>query len=276
MGRHADEVRRRGLARWVIAVIVFVLVLAAGTTAYLLIVNRDNPATAAGACTGAVVLPVVASTGAVPAMTAAGTAFDATAPVARSTCVTTSVSAAPGADVAENLATDWTAEALPPPTVWASDSQTDVDALEKTRPDLTSGRDDQPLATSPVVLAVQAPDALAVEGITWSKLAGAVGTNGTVQLPSGDPLTLALPDPRTNRATAYALESMLAPGGGALTSGDVTAAKKAMTTWPAIPTSPRPPPWRRFRNCTPAPPRSVRCRWWNPNWPSTTPPPQDR
>lgn len=229
MGRHADEVRRRGLARWVIAVIVFVLVLAGGTTAYLLIVNRDNPATAAGACTGTIVLPVVASTGAAAAMTAAGTAFDATAPVARSTCVTTNVSAAPGADVAENLARDWSGEALPSPTVWASDSQTDINALDKTRPDLTSGRDAQPLATSPVVLAVQAPDALAVEGLTWSKLAEAVGTNGTVQLPSGDPLTLALPDPRTNRATAYALESMLAPTGGAVTPAAVTAAKAALT-----------------------------------------------
>ncbi len=229
MGRHADAARRRGLARWVIAVIVFVLVLAGGTTAYLLIVNRDNPATAAGACTGTVVLQVVASTGAAPSMTAAGTAFDGTAPVARSTCVTTSVSAAPGAGVAANLEGDWTGEALPPPAVWASDSETDVTALERTRSDLTSGRDDQPLATSPVVLAVQAPDALAVEGLSWSKLARAVGPGGSVQLPSGEPLTLALPDPMTNRATAYALESMLATGGGALTPAVVTAARATLT-----------------------------------------------
>jgi hypothetical protein len=229
MGRHADETRHRGFARWLVAAVVAVVLLTAGTIAYIVIVNRDNSASAGG-CTGSTVLPVIASTGAFAAVTEAAKDFDATAPVARSTCVSTSVTSLPGPTVATALADGWTISSSPPPTVWASDSMTDLVALEDQQPELTSGRDDEPLATSPVVLAVRPADAVAVEGLTWATLPTSVGGDGGVQLPSGDPLTLALPDPRTNRGTAYALESVLSTGTTAVSPATVAAGKSELAT----------------------------------------------
>jgi len=229
MGRHADETRHRGFARWLVAAVVAVLLLVAGTIAYIVIVNRDNSASAGG-CTGSTVLPVIASTGAFSAMTEAAKDFDATTPVARSTCVTTSVHSLPGPAVATALADGWTISSSPPPTVWASDSMTDLVTLEEQKSELTSGRDDEPLATSPVVLAVRPSDAVAVEGLTWSTLPTSAGDDGGVQLPSGDPLTLALPDPRTNRATAYALESALSTSATAVTPATVAAGEAELAT----------------------------------------------
>src|SRR6476620_9800564 len=137
MGRHADETRHRGFARWLVAAVVAVVLLAAGAVAYIIIVNRDNTASAGG-CTGTTVLPVIASTGAFSAMFEAAKEFDAGKPVARSTCVTTSVQSLPGPAVATALADGWTISSSPPPTVWASDSMTDLVDLEAEKSELTS------------------------------------------------------------------------------------------------------------------------------------------
>ena len=95
MARHTSDGSRRGLAPWVIVTAVAVLVIAGATTAYVLIVNgSDDEANAA--CTGQVVLPIISSAGATPAIRSAAAGFDATAPSARSTCVTTEVTEMPG------------------------------------------------------------------------------------------------------------------------------------------------------------------------------------
>src|SRR6187200_847182 len=102
MGRHSDPVRHRGVAGWLIAAIVTVVVLAGATVAYVIVVNRDNSA-AAGACAESVVLPVAAAEGSVAAMTSAATAFDGTAPTARSACVTTGVTGSAGGEIVDGL-----------------------------------------------------------------------------------------------------------------------------------------------------------------------------
>jgi hypothetical protein len=72
------------------------------------------------------------------------------------------------------------------------------------------------MATSPVVLAVRTDDAAAVAdaGLSWQNLPAATGPTGSVTLPSGQHLILALPDPTTNRATSYALQSVVAARSG--------------------------------------------------------------
>ena len=91
--RHGSGSGGARIAPWIIVTIVGAVVVAAAITAYVLI-TRDNKDTAT--CSGQVVLQVVAAPGAGPAIQAAGAAFDATAPVARSACVTTDVTTATG------------------------------------------------------------------------------------------------------------------------------------------------------------------------------------
>lgn len=210
--RHASDGARRGIATWIIVTIVSVLVIAGGVTAYLLIVDGDDETSAA--CQSQVVLPVAAGEAAAPAITAAATAFDATSPVARSACVSTVVTAVPDDEAAAALAADWQPPTGSAPAMWVPASEAALVGLETTDSALTAGRNNDPLATSPVVIAVRTQDAAAVTaaGLSWQGLNAATGPDGTLVLPGGSPMVLALPDPTTNRATSYALQSVLAAG----------------------------------------------------------------
>jgi hypothetical protein len=213
--RHSSEGGRRGVAPWIIITAVVVLVIAAGTTAYLLIVGGGDDE-ASATCSSQVVLPVVTAPGAAAAITDAATAFDATKPVARSACVSTSVTTLPNAETISALADGWQQNSTAAPGMWVADSAASLAALESTNSGLTAGRDTKPMATSPVVLAVRTDDAAAVAaaGLSWQNLPAATGPTGSVTLPSGQHLILALPDPTTNRATSYALQSVVAAGAG--------------------------------------------------------------
>ena len=181
-------------------------------------------ATQAG-CSAQVALPVTADVSSAPAIAAAAAAFDATLPVARSACVTTVVGEIPGSEAARLLAADWQPPDGPAPAVWVVDDESPLAALEETNSSMTAGRDTDPMAASPVVLAVRPEDAGAVAGVAWSELPAAAGPDGTTLLADGRHLTLALPDPRTNRATSYALQSILAgSANGAPVTPDAIAA----------------------------------------------------
>ena len=113
--------------------------------------------------------------------------------------------------------------------MWVADSAADLATLESTNSALTAGRDTSPMATSPVVLAVRTDDAAAVTaaGLSWQTLPAATGPNGSVILPSGQHLVVALPDPITNRATSYALQSVVAARtGGTVDAAGVTALRR--------------------------------------------------
>jgi hypothetical protein len=116
--------------------------------------------------------------------------------------------------VADNTTTatpveQWQQDTSQAPAMWVADSEADLLAVEATDSGLTAGRDTEPIATSPVVLAVRSSEALAAAELSWADLANQTGPDGTVALPSGRRVILALPDPRTNRATSYALQSAL-------------------------------------------------------------------
>lgn len=210
--RHGSDGGRRGIAPWIIVTLVSALVLAVAVVAYTIIVGGDDNDAASDSCTSDVVLEVVASHGSAAAVKSAAAAFDATNPVARSACVTTSVTTVSGADAEQALADGWTAQSSPAPALWVPDSEADLLALEEADSSLTAGRDQDPLATSPVVLAVRDDDADAVKAaaLSWQDLPKAAGPQGSVRLPGGDRLIVALPDPTENRATSYALQSVVA------------------------------------------------------------------
>jgi len=207
--RHGSGTGGRRVAPWIIVTIIAAVVFAGAVTAFLVITQDDEDQ---AACSSQVVLQVVVAPAAAPSIEAAAAAFDATAPVARSACVTTDVTTVPGPDAATALAGGWVGEPSQPPALWFPDSATDLATLESTDSAMTAGRNPDPMATSPVVLAMGSADAAAVSAanLQWLDLPTAAGATGTVTLPNGGRLILALPDPTTNRATSDALLSVVA------------------------------------------------------------------
>jgi hypothetical protein len=209
MGRHADAGRPRGIARWVITAAVVVLVLAGITVGYLVIVHRSNPAVD-GRCSATVTLPVAAGPGAEPAIATAAAAYNRKAEVARSACVTATVTAVPDTAALAGLTGRWPASAGKAPGLWVPDNDASLAALDGARPDLAAGHPTDPLAWSPVVLAVRSDDEAAATALSWSALPTAAGQQGTTALPGGRHLLVALPAAGSNRATSYAVQSVVA------------------------------------------------------------------
>ncbi|MDQ2738818.1 MAG: substrate-binding domain-containing protein, partial [Actinomycetota bacterium] len=204
------------------------VVVAALTVGYFVIINRhDDPL----ACTGSAVLPVVAAPGAAAAVNDVAAAFNSTGPIARSTCVSVSVSAMSGASTVAALAAGWKGRSTPAPGLWVVDSAADVAALDSDNAAMTAGNTNTDLATSPVVLAVRGAPGAAVG--SWRNVAD--GASG---------LKVAMPDPGTNRASRYALESILAsstPGGAGapIAAGAVAAAAPTLLRLArSVPTAP--------------------------------------
>lgn len=207
--RHGSGTGGRRIAPWIIVTVVAAVVVAGAVTAWV-VITRDDKKQAS--CSSQVVLQVVASPGAAPSIEAAAAAFDATAPVARSACVTTDVTTVAGPDAAAGLAQGWVGQQSQAPAVWFPDSAADLATLESTDSAMTAGRNPAPMAASPVVLAMSSANAAAVSAATlqWRDLPTAAGPTGSVTLPDGGKLILALPDPTTNRATGDALQSVVA------------------------------------------------------------------
>lgn len=203
MGRHASAERRRTVAAWPILVGVVALLLVGAAVLYFRVINRDGRDTAG--CDSTVVLPVIVGPGAAPAVEQAARAFNATTPVARSTCVSVSVSTVSGPAAVAALAGGWQGQRTPGPGLWIADSTADVAALDTASPAMTAGHPAQGLASSPVVLAVrQAPVGAPV---SWASLA-----RGSTSL------VLGIADPGTNRASAAALESLVRGASGSPTA----------------------------------------------------------
>jgi len=212
MGRHADAGRSRGVARWVITAAAVVIVLAAVTVIYVVVVNRSDRAVD-GVCAGKVSLSVLTGPGAKPALAAAADAYNRTGPVARSSCVTATISAAADADALTALSdpsTRWPSGLGPAPGMWVPDNAATLAALDDVQPAVAAGHPTDPFAWSPVVLAVRTADVPAVSDLTWSDLPAAAGPTGTAALPGARHLLLALPPVDANRATSYAAQSLLA------------------------------------------------------------------
>ena len=225
--RHGSGTGGRRVAPWIVVTVVATVVVVGLVTAFVLITRDDeNEAT----CSGQVVLQVVTSPGAAASIEAAAAAFDATRPVARSACVTTDVTTVPGPDAATALAGGWVAQPSQAPALWFPDSVADLTTLESTNSAMTAGRNPAPMAVSPVVLAMSSANAsgAGATNLQWRDLPTAAGPTGSVTLPDGSRLILALPDPTTNRATSYALQSVVA----GLTGSTVDPAAVAASSGP--------------------------------------------
>jgi hypothetical protein len=229
MGRHASADRGRRVAAWPIIVVVAVLVLAGLTVGYFVILKSSQRS---AACSGSTVLTVVAAPGAVTSVRDAAAAFDATTPVARSTCVSVTVDEMAGSVAGTALAGGWKNQKTPAPGLWVVDSAPDLAALDASNPAMTAGHGNSSLATSPVVLAVRV--APAAGSVSWKSVASGTAT-GVVP---------AVPTPESNRASTYALES-------------IVAADKSTTTVDAAAVTASIPVFGRLAGAAPNPPATT-------------------
>jgi len=197
MGHHASADRVHRLAAWPIVLLVTVVLAIGAAVGYTVIVNGGNKA---GSCSGHTSLSVAVSTGAARSVSDAAAAFNASAPVARSNCVSVTVNVLSGALITAGLANGWQQMAFPAPGLWVADSAPDVAAVDATNSAMTAGHPSIAIATSPVVLAVKKAPTGAV---TWAGVAV-----------NFYPLVLGVPDPIDNRASTYALEALIAAGSG--------------------------------------------------------------
>ena len=229
MARHASLERHHRIAAWPIVLAGVVLVLAGATVGFFVFLNSNRHV---AACTGSTVLPVVASSGAAAAVDDAARAFNATKPVARSTCVSVSVSKVMGSVAVAALATGWKGQPTAAPALWVSDSAADVATLDASNSAMTAGHSTTNLATSPVVLAVRS--VLPAGAVSWKQLA----------LGSAPGIVPAIPDPSANSASADALESIVAAASSGAPQGavDADAVQRATPVFARLAaTVPRPP-----------------------------------
>ncbi len=208
MGRHGDDTRRRGVATWLVATVVGVVVALVAGIGWIVFLSSDSGAGVVDTrCTGNTTIDVAAG-GAASGLQEVAAAFNATAPEARGSCLTARVSAVASTQVAAALPTGWSGQASPQPTVWVPDNPADLATVAAVAPALVAGYNDSVLASSPVVLAVGAGNAPTTFP-SWRNLLVAVAAGTPPVLADGSALRLALGDPRTDPATGYALASMV-------------------------------------------------------------------
>ncbi len=227
MGRHADEGRKRGVAAWPIITAVAVLLIGGLIAAYFIWLRSDAGSGAVDqGCTGSVKIEIAAGDASAAAMKAVAEAFNATKPTARSACIVAEVTTLDSAVAAAGLITGWTGQAYPEPALWLPDNAADLNLVSAKAPDVVAGYNDEPIATSPVVLAVAARNAKSFPAsFSWAGILADAAAGKSATMADGSPLTLAIGDPRTDRATRYSIESMLAGAtGAAVTAEQVTTA----------------------------------------------------
>lgn len=178
MGEHrragSTTVGRRGVSRGPIVVLVVLVLIVAAVFGWFALRDRivNEGEQAAKACVeGPATLAVTADPDIVDAVRSVAAAYDATAPVVRDHCVSTTVTATPSAAVAQALASENydESQAGPRPSLWIPTSSGDAAEVVAARSVDSTPRS---LATSPVVLGV-APglaDTLGGAAVGWADL----------------------------------------------------------------------------------------------------------
>ncbi|WP_157970428.1 substrate-binding domain-containing protein [Nakamurella deserti] len=215
------------MATWLIATVVGVVLALVAGVGWIVFLRSDSGAGVVDTrCSGSTRIDIAAG-GAAAGLAQVAAAFNATAPEARGSCLTAQVNAVASAQAAAALPAGWSGQATPPPAVWIPDNPADLASVATAAPALVAGYNDTVIATSPVVLAVAGGDAPTTFP-SWANLLVALAAGDAPPLADGEPLRLALGDPRLDPATGYALESMIAGGPTAVTAESVAGATDAL------------------------------------------------
>jgi hypothetical protein len=206
--------RRR---RWPIAAFVAVLLIIGGWFGWSRMhgVMVERAATASGSCpAGNESIQIAVTPAMADAIGHVASDYVRTNPVVMEHCVTVAVSGLDPKAVLTGLTNGWNVDQLgPKPDAWIADSTLWTNQLSAN----SIGDEPQSVASSPLVLAMPADAAKAVQAAgapTLASLPGLIAqASGWAKFgePAWGPFTIALPDPAANAATTLALEAMLDP-----------------------------------------------------------------
>jgi Ca-activated chloride channel homolog len=227
---------RRGIAKWPVAIIGLVALLALGYVGYTWVggIAERRAAAEAGDCNeGEASLRVAAAPSVAEAVKQVAEAWSRQRPVVYDHCIRVEVQSIDSEVVLEGLTQGWDEEKLGArPHAWVTDSTLWADRLGAQNHALL-GAAPESIAASPVLLALPQEGAQAVQegaGFRWTDLPDVTSAAGGWQRfgkPEWGDFKVAMPDPTRNAATAMAIQSALA-GASPDGKGPVTAEMLAL------------------------------------------------
>ncbi|SDG44862.1 von Willebrand factor type A domain-containing protein [Lentzea fradiae] len=223
---------RRGIAKWPVLIVVFVVLIGLGWAVLAWagdVLNKRSQALAQNCSEGDSVLRVSATPSIAEAVADVARAYAATRPVVYDHCIAIEVVSADSSMVLDGLTTTWDEEKLGQrPHAWVPDSTLWATRLSALDAKLV-GSAPKSVGTSPVLLAAPEAAAPVLKDFRWTEMPDV--TDWTKFGTDWGRFSVAMPDPATNTASALAIQSALADGTGPVTAESLgsEAAKAKLT-----------------------------------------------
>ncbi len=238
---------RRGIAKWPVLIVVFVVLIGLGWLAWSWaggVLDSRARALAANCSEGNSVLRVAATPSVAESVADVARAWSAKRPVVYDHCIAIEVTSADSAAVLEGLTTTWDANKLGGrPHAWLPDSTLWANRLTALNAKLV-GAAPKSVGTSPMLLAAPEAAAPVLKDFRWSDLPEVTDWSKFGQ--SWGRFSVAMPDPASNTASALAIQSALAGGKGPVTAASLGSetskaalSKLAATVPPEVPATTR-------------------------------------
>ncbi|GAA3656339.1 substrate-binding domain-containing protein [Lentzea roselyniae] len=238
---------RRGIAKWPVLIVVFVVLIGLGYLAWSWaggVLDSRARALAQNCSEGDSVLRVAATPSVAGAVADVARAWSATRPVVYDHCIAIEVTSLDSSAVLDGLTTTWDETKLGKrPHAWLPDSTLWANRLSALNAKLV-GAAPKSVGTSPVLLAAPEAAAPVLKDFRWSDMPEVTDWNKFGQ--SWGRFSVAMPDPSANTASALAIQSALAEGKGPVTAESLNSeSAKAKLTKLAATVPPEVPPTTR-------------------------------
>lgn len=238
---------RRGIAKWPVLIVVFVVLIGLGWLAWSWasgVLDSRARALAANCSEGNSVLRVAATPSVAESVADVARAWSATRPVVYDHCIAIEVTSADSSAVLEGLTTNWDETKLGGrPHAWLPDSTLWANRLTALNAKLV-GSAPKSIGTSPVLLAAPEAAAPVLKDFKWTDMPEVTDWQKFGQ--GWGRFSVAMPDPSANTASALAIQSALAGGKGPVTAESLgSEASKAALSKLAAAVPPEVPPTTR-------------------------------
>jgi hypothetical protein len=223
---------RRGIAKWPVLIVVFVVLIGLAWLAWSWaggVLDSRARALAQNCSEGDSVLRVAATPSVAGAVADVARAYSATRPVVYDHCIAIEVTSADSSAVLDGLTTTWDESKLGKrPHAWLPDSTLWANRLSALNAKLV-GAAPKSVGTSPVLLAAPEAAAPVLKDFRWSDLPEVTDWSKFGQ--NWGRFSVAMPDPSANTASALAIQAALADGRGPVTAESLgsDAAKAKLT-----------------------------------------------
>lgn len=223
---------KRGIAKWPVLIVVFVVLIGLGWLALSWaggVLERRSQALAQNCSEGDSVLRVAATPSVAGAVADVARAYSATRPVVYDHCIAIEVTSLDSSAVLDGLTTTWDESKLGKrPHAWLPDSTLWANRLTALNAKLV-GAAPKSVGTSPVLLAAPEAAAPVLKDFRWSDMPEVTDWSKFGQ--SWGRFSVAMPDPAANTASALAIQAALADGKGPVTAESLgSEASKAKLT----------------------------------------------